>query len=236
MTDWSILNPCEVFGCTTFRSCICTDTLYRELFCSCRSFAYTHTHTCTHTHAHTRTLSLYTVHLHKQRSYIHHTYTHYIYTPHTQAHVLTYTHTLHLHSVHKFVCVCLYMPGIFVAIALVVSSVFENVAFFGDLLIRMHDIVRQVSRVAVHPQSVSSIKYRFTTRTWNGILFWNGVWNSVTPPISIGRLHTKSTSTLWVLQAWYHEIVILYFYESPSQTKFLWHTVWQEFSKEFINF
>ena len=28
---------------------------------------------------------------------------------------------------------------------------FENVAFFGDLLIRMHDIVRQVSVVTEYP-------------------------------------------------------------------------------------
>ena len=32
---------------------------------------------------------------------------------------------------------------------LAVSSVFENVAFFGDLLIRIHDIVTQVSAAIV---------------------------------------------------------------------------------------
>ena len=40
---------------------------------------------------------------------------------------------------------------IFLLVLLAISSVFENVAFFGDLLIRMHDMVQQVSVMMVFP-------------------------------------------------------------------------------------
>ena len=53
---------------------------------------------------------------------------------------------------------------------LAISSVFENVAFFGDLLIRIHDMVTQVTVIALSC-IVVCISSRFTNGMVTGMRY-----------------------------------------------------------------